>query len=369
MGDFGAAQERASQKEEAIGIAKTPKSGGYKEAARIKGIRIGNRMVAEKELRDFDNALNMAQKEYIGHASHYSEVQNAAAQTRMNQNYNKIRDGIIRQGIEIDKKMAEEKLDADQKNFLIKQVRQLGGQLAFGYYMKESKQMFDDFMSAKESQMVAKGAELGVPQEGPGGQTYQEYSKRTGQAPEPKSQFADGDFPHFVDAGPTMGYGGGYTGEGETHKPGYTQGIAATRRGEFIGRGSSPYSVTPPQYGDKAIQPTSLNDPIMDKIVTDPMERRLIEAGEMGGLGYRAIQKETGDLPEEMAKELKKKGISFEETIIDPHLAYPDRGEFEQGPTLDSPTWGSEAERLRNYLGVGRGNWTPPGLNYPPPGR
>ena len=63
MGDFGAAQERASQKEEAIGIAKTPERGGYKEAARIKGIRIGNRMVAEKELRDFDNALNIAQKE------------------------------------------------------------------------------------------------------------------------------------------------------------------------------------------------------------------------------------------------------------------------------------------------------------------
>lgn len=335
---FGKAQERATQKEEAIGIAKTPESGGYKEAARIKGIRIGNRMVAEKELRDFDNALNMAQKEYINHATHYSEIQNASARTRMNQNYNKIRDGIIRQGIEIDKKMAEEKLDADQKNFLIKQVKALGGQLAFGYYMKESKQMFDDFMTAKESQMVAKGAELGVPQEGPGGQTYQEYLQRTGQAPEPK-------------AAP------------EPDLPGETLTDTLINRYE-----DDDY---------KAIQPTSLNDPIMDKVVTDPMERRLIEAQEQGWpqrqdqfqrTGVTQLERATGLSPEWQKKGLERLGEFGEEAaIMDPSLLYPEYGELQKGPILDK--WKVTEEELERLRKLGVSSWDVPGAKYPAPGR
>ena len=166
----------------------------------------------------------------------------------MNQNYNKIRDGIIRQGIEIDKKMAEEKLDQHQKNFLIKQVKTLGQQLAFGYYMKESKQMFDDFMTKKEKLIAAKVAAL---------------KKTPGEVPE--------------------------AGEGLAKVPSSYKELFPGTFGEPAEGFELEEYLTPGEQGsfersmeDRPVEPTRLNDPIKDKIVTDPMERKLMESQETG---------------------------------------------------------------------------------------
>lgn len=83
--DVAGAQESAEASQQSIGV----KQPGSRSAFNIKAARIGRKKIAEKELRDFDLAVQDAIKHYTEEAQGLDEVEAAKFERSMQDGFNK----------------------------------------------------------------------------------------------------------------------------------------------------------------------------------------------------------------------------------------------------------------------------------------
>ena len=122
LNEFALAQERTQKGKLAIGAPNQPDD--EQIGFMPKAIRMGKKLIAEKELAEMDQVFRDSMREYDRTANFKDAQTRNRSMIEMKKRFSKVRDTLFTQGLAFQKKIAMEKIEAQEEAFL---WEQLGG--------------------------------------------------------------------------------------------------------------------------------------------------------------------------------------------------------------------------------------------------
>ena len=137
LGEFAKAQERTQRGKLAIGVPDAPQD--EKIGFTPRAIRMGKSLIAEKELADLDKVFKDSMREYERTAN-FKDIQTRnRSMIDMKKRFAKVRDTLFTQGLAFQKKIHQEKLDAQSEALLWEQLGSVAQSLGKIYVLNSLK--------------------------------------------------------------------------------------------------------------------------------------------------------------------------------------------------------------------------------------
>ena len=165
---FAQAGERLQSSKTAIGIDDAPQHELFGFAPRA--IKIKGKMIAEAELADLEEQHGFLVEDFIRSSQIVDAHDQARANIELKKEFVRTRDSIVRAGLALDKELSDAKIKAETHNQIVNSLAEVAAAGAKAWTIHK---LYGKQPTAPEGHTVG----------GPGAQTLDDYTARTGAFP------------------------------------------------------------------------------------------------------------------------------------------------------------------------------------------